>query len=81
MSIQINSQGTKEIKSFYVENLLNIEEILNYVKYNPAIINISALSSPLKQRVIDIITGAIYMCNLNICPLDKDNYLIIKKDC
>ncbi len=81
MSIAINSQGTKDIKSFFIKNLSNIEEVLTYIKQNPAIINISSLNSTLKQRVIDIITGAIYMCNLNICPLDKDNYLIIKKDC
>lgn len=75
------TKGTKEIKNFIVTDLSNIEEILNYIKQNPAIICLSSCKQYLKQRVIDIITGAIYVLDKNVCPLDKDNYLIIKKDC
>ncbi len=74
-------KGTKEIKNFIVTDLSNIEEILNYIKQNPTIICLQGCKQHLKQRVVDIITGAIYMLDKNICPLDKDNYLIIKKDC
>jgi hypothetical protein len=71
--------STKEIKNFIVNDLSNIEEILTFIKNNPAIICLNGCKQHLKQRVIDIITGAIYMLEKNICPLDKDNYLIIKK--
>ncbi len=74
-------QGTKEIKNFIITDLSNIEEILNYIKHYPAIICLSSCKQNLKQRVIDIITGAIYVLGKNICPLDKNNYLIVKKDC
>ncbi len=74
-----NKKGTKEIKNFIVNDLSNIEEILTYIKQYPAIICLSSCKQHLKQRVIDIITGAIYVLEQNVCPLDKDNYLIIKK--
>ena len=76
-----NNKGTKEIKNFIVNDLSNIEEILNYIKQYPAIICLNNCKQHLKQRIIDIITGAIYVFDKKVCPLDKDNYLIIKKDC
>ncbi len=76
-----NNKGTKEIKNFIVNDLSNIEEILNYIKQYPSIICLNNCKQHLKQRIIDIITGAIYVLDKKICPLDKDNYLIIKKDC
>ena len=76
-----NNKGTKEIKNFIANDLSNIEEILNYIKQYPAIICLNNCKQHLKQRIIDIITGAIYVLDKKVCPLDKDNYLIIKKDC
>ena len=73
-------KGTKEIKNFVVIDLSNIEEILTYIKLYPAIICLNNCKQHLKQRVIDVITGAIYILDKKVCPLDKDNYLIIDKD-
>ena len=72
-------QGTKDIKNFIITDLSSIEEIIDYIKDNPAIINVGYTKKRITQRVIDILVGAVYAYKINICPLDKENYLIVKK--
>ncbi|MBO5888589.1 MAG: cell division protein SepF [Clostridia bacterium] len=74
-----NSLGTKDIKVFTPLSLTDVEEIISYLKYNPLIINTSKIKENKKQRLLDLMTGAICALDKNICVLDKDNYLFIKK--
>ena len=74
-----SKQTTKDIKNFIVTDLTNIEEIIDYIKDNPAIINVSYTKKHLTQRVLDVLVGAVYAYKISICPLDKENYLIVKK--
>ena len=55
------------------------EEIVDYIKTAPAIVNVSECKGDGAQRVVDILCGAVYALNKKICPLDKDNYLVVDK--
>ncbi len=72
-------QGTKEIKTFIPYSLKEVEEIIVYLKNYPLIVNISKLKNGDAQRLLDLLTGAICALDKNVCILDKDNYLFIKK--
>ena len=72
-------KGTKDIRVFTPLSLNEIEEVIEYLKYKPIILNLSKLKPDKKQRFLDLISGAIIVLDKNVCILDKDNYLFIKK--
>ncbi len=74
-----NSLGTKDIRVFTPLSLNEVEEIISYLKFSPLILNTSKIKENKKQRLLDLMTGAICALDKNICVLDKDNYLFMKK--
>ena len=72
-------KGTKEIKTFIPYSLSEVEEIILHLKNYPLIVNVSKLKSKDVQRLLDLLTGAICALDKNVCILDKENYLFLKK--
>ncbi|MBO5926078.1 MAG: cell division protein SepF [Clostridia bacterium] len=73
------NQGTKEIKVFTPYSLAEAEEIIEYLKLNPLILNVKGLKPNLVQRFLDLMSGAVSALDKNVCVLDKDNYLFLGK--
>ena len=71
--------GAKDIKTFSPSSTEDCLKIINYIKSNPALIYINPTDKAEKQRIIDILCGAVTALSLGICPLDKNNFLILKK--
>lgn len=69
-------KGT-EVTRFCPKKAEETEEIINFIRSAPAIVNLSLCRGESAQRIADILCGAVYALNKKICPLDKDNYLII----
>ena len=72
-------KGTKEIKSFAPHSLNEIEEVIDFLKYSPIILNTSKLKADKQQRFLDLVSGAVIVLDKRICILDKDNYLFVDK--
>ncbi len=75
----LNDIGTKDIKSFAPNSLSESEEIINFLKFNPLILNTSKLKASQKQRFLDLMTGAICALDKHVCVLDNNNYLFLSK--
>lgn len=45
----------------------------------PVIINVTALENRTAQRVLDLMSGALYAINGNMCELEKEVYLFTPK--
>ena len=71
--------GTKDITAFTPTSLSDVEEIIEYLKLNPLILNLTKLKEKNRQRFLDLITGAMCALDKNVCVLDKENYLFFKK--
>ena len=71
--------GTKDIKTFCPARLNEAEEIIKYLKNNPIILNTEKLKGNKKQRFLDLLTGAVCALDKNICLLDNELYLFLKK--
>lgn len=74
---ELFEKGT-EVMRFCPKKAEETENIINHVKSAPAIVNLSLCRGDNAQRVLDVLCGAVYALNKKICPLDKDNYLIIE---
>ena len=74
-----NDLGTKDIKVFTPLTLNEVEEIISYLRFYPLILNLSRIKENKKQRLLDLMTGAICALDKNVCVLDKDNYLFFKR--
>lgn len=74
-----NDLGTKDIKVFTPLTLNEVEEIISYLRFYPLILNLSRMKENKKQRLLDLMTGAICALDKNVCALDKDNYLFFKR--
>lgn len=72
------NKGT-EVMRFCPRKAEETEEIINYVKNAPAIVSVALCKGDNAQRVVDILCGAVYALGKKICPLDKDNYLVVDK--
>ena len=46
---------------------------------DPVIINVTALENRTAQRVLDLMSGALYAINGNMCELEKEVYLFTPK--
>ena len=71
--------GTKDVKVFCPTQLNEAEEIIQYLKFNPLILNLSKIKGNKKQRFLDLLTGAVCALDKNVCVLNSDNYLFLKK--
>ncbi len=69
----------ENVKAFYPRSLNEVEEIINYLKTNPLILSLVNLKNTDKQRALDLVCGACYSLNKNVCKLDKNNFLFIEK--
>ena len=74
-----NFSVAKEIKTFTPSSINEVEEIIEYLKISPLILNISYLKANEVQRVLDVLTGAICVLDKKVCVLDKENYLFLDK--
>ena len=74
-----NDLGTKDIKVFTPLTLNEVEEIISHLKFYPLILNLTKIKENKKQRLLDLMTGAICALDKNVCVLDKDNYLFFKR--
>ena len=71
--------GTKDIKTFSPLSTEDCFEIINYVKENPALISLNSSDKAVKQRIIDVLCGAVTALEMGMCIVDKNNILIVKK--
>ncbi len=74
-----NDSGTNDIKVFTPLSLNEVEEIITYLKFYPLILNLSRIKENKRQRILDLMTGAMCALDKNICVLDKENYLFFKR--
>ena len=71
--------GAKDIKTFSLSSTEECLDVINYVKHSPALVFINTTDKAIKQRIIDVLCGAVTALSLGICQIDKNNFLIIKK--
>jgi FtsZ-interacting cell division protein YlmF len=76
----VNFSVAKEIKTSTPSSINEVEEIIEYLKFSPLILNITYLKANEVQRVLDVLTGAICVLDKKVCVLDKENYLFLDKN-
>lgn len=69
----------QDVKEFFPSGTEDCLSIINYIRANPAVINLNQADKTVKQRIIDVLCGACTALNLGMCIIDKNNILIIKK--
>ena len=68
--------GKTEIENFSPRSFDDVAQIIDLLKSGkPAIVRLSAVGEKTAQRVIDLLSGAAYALNGNVCELEKDVYL------
>ena len=72
----MSSESVKIFTPTVTEDCLTI---INYLRENPAMINLKSTNKAVKQRIIDVLCGASFALNLGMCVVDKNNILIVKK--
>ncbi len=64
------------ISEFSPKSFDEVAEIIDVlVEGKPAIVRLDGVSEKTAQRVVDLLSGAIYAINGNLCELDKDLYI------
>ena len=71
--------GTEELKVFTPKSTEETEEIILYLKSNSAMVRLDKLRGGLKQRVVDVLSGASFVLDMALCLIDKNVLLIVKK--
>ncbi|MBR6737007.1 MAG: cell division protein SepF [Clostridia bacterium] len=79
MPSPLKNKGTKDVKVFSPKKTAETAEIITYLKENPAIITLATTPKKERQRIVDVLGGASFALNMAICPLDKENFIIVKK--
>ena len=70
------SSGNGNIDSFYPRSFDDIAGIIDHLLAGkPAIVHLTEVKPTTAQRVIDLLSGAIYVLNGNLCELKKDVYI------
>lgn len=64
------------IETFKPTSFEDVAEIIDrLLDGSPAIVNLSEVRENTAQRVVDLLSGAIYAINGNLCELQKDVYI------
>ena len=64
------------IATFKPTSFEDVAEIINeLLEGKPAIVNLTEVRENTAQRVVDLLSGAIYAINGNLCELQKDVYI------
>ena len=64
------------ITTFKPTSFEDVAEIINeLLEGKPAIVNLTEVRENTAQRVVDLLSGAIYAINGNLCELQKDVYI------
>ena len=79
MIIEPKNLGTKDIKTFSPTTTEDCLEIIKYFTNEPALICLKSSDKAIKQRIIDVLCGAVTALDMGMCIVDRDNILIIKK--
>ena len=77
MKVNINADSKKDIKCFNTQTLQEVEDIIDYLKRNPLILNLSSLKSSEVQTFLDLTCGACKALNKSICQINKLVYLFL----
>ena len=68
--------SNSNIETFKPTSFEEVAEIIdNLLDGNPVIVNLSEVRENTAQRVVDLLSGAIYAINGNLCELQKDVYI------
>ena len=79
MNSAFKKLGTNDVKVFKPKTTSDCSEIILHLKSSPALIDLSSLNLPLKQRIIDVLVGSACALDMGVCMIDKNNLLIVKK--
>lgn len=64
------------ISTFKPTSFEDVAEIINeLLEGKPVIVNLTEVRENTAQRVVDLLSGAIYAINGNLCELQKDVYI------
>ena len=74
-----NLIGGKSVKTFTASGTEDLLNVIKYIKEKPAHIEIISSDKAVKQRIIDVLCGAVTALDLGLCMIDKNNILVIKK--
>ncbi len=69
----INKSTIAEFSPKSYDEVAEIIDLL--VEGKPAIVRLDGVSERTAQRVVDLLSGAIYAINGNLCELDRDLYI------
>ncbi len=73
---QNGSNGASSMDVFFPKSYDDVSAIINVLSLGkPAVVNIKGLSEGVAQRVIDLLSGAIYALKGGLCQLDQGLYL------
>ena len=71
-----NGNGASSMDVFFPKSYDDVSAIINVLSLGkPAVVNIKGLSESVAQRVIDLLSGAIYALKGGLCQLDQGLYL------
>ena len=70
------SAGNGNIENFRPRSFDDVAIIIDHLlSGKPAIVHLGEVKESTAQRVIDLLSGAIYVMNGNLCELKKDAYI------
>ncbi len=68
--------SNSNIEAFKPTSFEDVAEIIDrLLDGSPVIVNLSEVRESTAQRVVDLLSGAIYAINGNLCELQKDVYI------
>ena len=76
----IDYSASGSINRYYPRSFDDVAKIIDVLlSGEPVIINVTALENRTAQRVLDLMSGALYAINGNMCELEKEVYLFTPK--
>lgn len=73
---EVFSTTNSNISTFKPTSFEDVAEIIdNLLEGKPVIVNLTEVRENTAQRVVDLLSGAIYAINGNLCELQKDVYI------
>ena len=76
----IDYSASGSINRYYPRSFDDVAKIIDVLlSGDPVIINVTALENRTAQRVLDLMSGALYAINGNMCELEKEIYLFTPK--
>ena len=70
----------ENVKKFSPKSYDDVSTIIDYfITKKPAIVCLNELKDTTRQRVVDLLSGAIYALGGNVAPLENEAYLFTPK--